>query len=113
LKSELSRISHLLTGESGLNHTERRQYLTGMAQVTRHLNRKHRLVGERHYVKRFVSVAVALGLGLVGLGYLLLSLGITLIVFTLALPALVGRIVFSYLVGLFMDRRAKKRGRVI
>jgi hypothetical protein len=113
LKGELSHISQLLTCQSGLNHGERRQYVDVMTQVTRHLNRKHKLVGEWHYVKRFVSVAVALGLGLVGLGYLLLSLGVTLIVFTIALPALFGRIVFSYLIGLFMDRRAKKRGRVI
>jgi hypothetical protein len=113
LKNELSHISQLLTHRSGLNHNERKQYLSGMAQVTRHLNRKHRLVSERHYVKRFVSLAVALGLGLVGLGYLLLYLGVTLIVLTVALPALIGRIIFSYLVGLFMDRRAKKRGRVI
>ena len=113
LKNELNRISQFLTCQSGLGHEERRQYLSGMAQVTRHLNRKHRLVSERHYVKRFVSMAVALGLGLVGLGYLLLYLGVTLIVLTVALPALVGRIIFSYLVGLFMDRRAKKKGRVI
>jgi len=113
LKNELSRISQLLMCHPGLNHEERKQYLSGMAQVTRHLNRKHRLVSEWHYVKRFVSIAVALGLGLVGLGYLLLYLGVTLIVLTLALPALIGRIIFSYLVGLFMDRRAKKKGRVI
>ena len=113
LKNELNRISQLLICRSGLTHEERRQYLSGMTQVIRHLNRKHRLVSERHYVKRLVSLAVALGLGLVGLGYLLLYLGVTLIVLTVALPALIGRIIFSYLVGLFMDRRAKKRGRVI
>ena len=113
LQGEINRMSLLVSSQPVLNGNGRREYSTALARVTGHLNREHRLVVERHYVKRFVSVAASVGLGLVGLGFLLVYFGITAVVLTIAIPALLGRMAFGYLLGSFMDRRARNRGVVI
>jgi hypothetical protein len=88
-------------------------YLTTIKDITRHLKQKHRLVEERQYVKRFVYFSTTVGVSLIVLGYVLLSFGITLLALSITLPALVARVIFGYAFGRFLDRRAKKKGRLI
>lgn len=88
-------------------------YLTTVKNITRHLKQEHRLVEERQYTRRFVSFSTAFGVFLIILGYVLLNFGITLLVLSVTLPALVVRVIFSYAFGLFLDKRAKKKGRLI
>jgi len=88
-------------------------YLTTIKSITKHLKRKHRLVGEKQYVKRFVSIGAAFGLSLVISGYVLINFGITVLVLSITLPALVIRVIFGYAVGYLLDKRAKKQDRVI
>ena len=71
------------------------------------------MVEERHYIKRYVLISFTLGISLVLLGLILLSFGITLLALNITLIALVTRVIFSYTIGYFLDRRARKRGRVI
>jgi hypothetical protein len=76
--------------------------LASVTEVARHLRLAHGLVVEQHYVTRFVIG----GLVLVNYGITVLTLGVTL-------PALATRVAFSYTVGRLLDRRAKRRGRVL
>jgi hypothetical protein len=92
---------------------EHRNYLTTIKHITKHLKRKHGLVDEKQYVKRFISIGAAFGLSLVMSGYVLINFGITVLVLSITLPALVIRIVFGYVAGYLLDKRAKKQGRVI
>ncbi len=111
-RAEIHRLG-LLAVQSGPYGFERKEYEGSLARVTNHLYRKHRLVFEHHYIKRFVSMAAVLGVGLIGLGYVLFIIGVTVIVLAVAVPALFGRLAVGYLAGLYLDRRAKKRGAVI
>jgi hypothetical protein len=88
-------------------------YLTAIKGITKHLKRKHRLVDEKQYIKRFVSIAAAFGLSLVMSGFVLINFGITVLVLSLTLPALVIRVIFGYAVGYLLDNRARKQDRVI
>jgi hypothetical protein len=80
--------------------------------ITRHLKRSHGLVEEKHYVKRYVFIGITFGILLVLLGLILLSFGITLLALNITLTALVTRTLFGYAIGYFLDRRARKQGRV-
>ncbi len=84
-----------------------------MKQVIHHLKKKHRLVNEKQYVKRLVFASLVFSLILILLGYGLLYFGITLLALSVTIPALFGRVIFSYTVGYLLDLRAKKQGRVI
>lgn len=90
-----------------------KEYLGVIQNITRHLKRSHGLVEERHYVKRCVLASLTFGILLVLLGVILLNFGIALMALNIALIALIGRVVFSYTIGYFLDRRAKKMGRVL
>jgi len=81
--------------------------------MVRHLKSRHGLVLERYYFKRFVTTAAAVGFSLVGLGYLLFTLGVTAVLMAIAVPTLFGRMAVSSLFGLYLDRRARNRGAVI
>jgi hypothetical protein len=50
---------------------------------------------------------------LVMAGYVLVSFGITVLVLSITLPALIIRVLLGYIVGYLLDRRAKQKGRVI
>ena len=90
-----------------------RNYLDVVKGITKHLKRTHGLVEERQYVKRYVFIGLTLGILLVLLGLILLSFGITLLALNITFTALITRVVFSYMVGYFLDRRARKQGRVL
>lgn len=113
LKSQISDLTANLAHSSQMTQKERRTYLTTLKAITKHLRRKHGLVGDKQYIKRFVSIGVAFGLSLVVSGYVLASFGITILVISITLPALFVRVLTGYAVGYLLDRRAKKRGRVI
>ena len=82
-------------------------------EITRHLRLAHRLVDEQHYVKRLVLAGLAFGVSTVGLGLVLVNFGVTVLTLGVTLPALAMRVAFSYTVGRLLDRRAKRRGRVL
>jgi len=90
-----------------------RNYLDVVKGITKHLKRTHGLVEERQYIKRYVFIGFTFGISLVLLGLILLSFGITLLALNITLTALITRVVFSYMVGYFLDRRARKQGRVL
>ena len=102
-----------LAHRPSMNRQSLRDYLKVIKSITRHLKRSHGLVEEKHYVKRCVLIGLTFGITLVLLGMILLSFGITLLALNITLIALITRVVFSYTIGYFMDRRARKRGRVI
>jgi hypothetical protein len=112
-KGQIARLIENLYDASPMTDAARKDHLKTIDIITRHLKKKHRLIEERHYLKRFVSIAVAGGISLIAFGYMLLSFGITLLVIGITLPALFVRLIFGYTLGFFMDRRAKKKGRVI
>jgi len=66
-------------------------------------------VDEKHYVKRFVSLSLTVGISLVLFNLILLSFGITLLALNITIIALVVRVAFGYLLGYFLDKRARKR----
>lgn len=81
--------------------------------VTKHLRRTHGLAEERHYIKRFATTSVTVGLSFVALSLVLLSLGVTLLALNLTLIALVPRIAFGCTIGYLLDRRARRMGKVM
>ena len=112
-KGQITGLKENLKDASPMTDATRKGHLKTIEIITRHLKKEHKLVEERHYLKRFVSIAVAGGISLIAFGYMLLSFGITLLVIGITLPALFVRLIFGYTLGFFMDRRAKKKGRVI
>ena len=113
LQSQISKLSKDLVDSPEITSKEYQNYRTTIRSITKHLRRKHGLVGEKQYVKRFVSIGAAFGLSFVISGYVLINFGITLLALSMTLPALVIRIISGYTVGYFLDKRAKKQGRVI
>jgi len=112
LKPAISRLTRELA-EAAPSQRTYREYKQVTIEVTAHLKRRHRLVEERQYLKRFVSLSASLSLLLVLLGYFLVNFGITLLVLSVTLPISLLRIAFSSIFGHFLDRRARKQGRVI
>ena len=90
-----------------------RNYLAVVKGITKHLKRTHGLVEEKQYVKRYVLIGFTFGISLVLLGLILLSFGITLLALNITLTALITRVLFSYMLGYFLDKRARKQGRVL
>lgn len=113
LKSQITKLSEDLIYSPQMTPKEYGNYLTTIKSITKHLKRKHRLVDEKQYIKRFVSIGAAFGLALVMSGYVLINFGITVLVLSITLPALVIRVIFGYAVGYLLDKRAKKQDRVI
>ena len=113
LKSQITELSEDLIYSPQMTPKEYGNYLTTIKSITKHLKRKHRLVDEKQYIKRFVSIGAAFGLSLVMSGFVLINFGITVLVLSITLPALVIRVIFGYAVGYLLDNRAKKQDRVI
>ena len=84
-----------------------------MKSIIGHLKRSHGLVEKRHYVKRCVLISFSAGISLVLFGLILLSFGIILLAWNITLIALFIRMIFSYTIGYFLDKRSEKLGRVI
>ena len=64
-------------------------------------------------IEKLVLMGLAFGLSIIVLGLILLSFGITLLTLHVTIPALIMRIVFGLTIGYFLDRRARKRDRVL
>jgi hypothetical protein len=88
-------------------------YLNIIKSIVKHLKRKHGLAEEGQYVKRYMFIGLAIGLSTVVLGQVLLGFGITILTLNITVPALVTRVIFSYTIGYLLDRRARRRGKVL
>ncbi|UCE97806.1 MAG: hypothetical protein JSV74_00255 [Dehalococcoidia bacterium] len=99
--------------ESEIINNNDNNYELTTKQIIHHLKKKHRLVIEKQYVRRLVFASLVFGLILILIGYGLLYFGITLLALSVTIPALFGRVIFSYTLGYLLDLRAKKQGRVI
>lgn len=113
LQSQIINLGANLADLPRMTHQSFRNYLDVVKSIAKHLKRTHGLVEERQYVKRYVFIGFTFGISLVLLGLILLSFDITLLALNITLTALITRVVFSYMVGYFLDRRARKRGRVL
>jgi hypothetical protein len=113
LKYQISNLSENLTHSSQEHRKKYRTYLATFKTAIKHLRRKHGLVEDKLYIKRFVSIGIAFGLSFIIAGYVLVDFGITMLTISLTLPALFTRILSGYAFGYLLDRRAKKQGRVI
>ena len=113
LQSQIINLGVNLADLPRMTRQSSRDYLDIVKGITKHLKQTHGLVEERQYVKRYVLIGLTFGLSLVMLGLILLSFGITVLALNITLTALITRVVFSYTVGYFLDRRARKRGRVL
>ena len=113
LQSQIIELSVNLAEPPRMTNQGLRNRLDIVKGIAKHLKRRHGLVEERHYVKRYVSIALSLGIALVLLGLILLNFGITLLALNITLTALVTRVMFGCMIGYFLDRRARKRGRVL
>jgi hypothetical protein len=113
IKHQLEELCRYLAHKQGIVRQEYKNYQSTIKRITHHLKQKHRLINEKQYVKRFVSTSFVLGLTLILFGYILLCFGNTLLALSITIPALFGRIIFSYAIGHLLDIRAKKQGRVI
>jgi hypothetical protein len=113
LQSQINNLDVNLADLPRMTRQSIRNYLDVIKGITKHLKRTHGLVEERQYVKRYVFIGFTVGISLVLLGLILPSFGITLLALNLTLTALITRVVFGYMVGYFLDRRARKRGRVL
>lgn len=113
LQSQINSLSANLAHLPRMTRQSFKNYLDVIKGIAKHLKRRHGLVEKRQYVKRYVLIALTLGLSLVLLSLILLSFGITLLALNITVIALIIRVVFSYTVGYFMDKRARKRGRVL
>ena len=114
-RSLQSRISDLGANVAGRRRAREnsRIYLRAIKGIARHLKRTHRLVEEKQYVKRYVSMGLCFGLSLIVLSLILTSFGITLLALNMAVLALFPRVIFGYTIGSLLDKRSRKRGRVI
>ena len=113
LQSQINNLGVNLADLPRMTCQSTRNYMDVIKGITKHLKQTHGLVEERQYVKRYVFIGFTVGISLVLLGLILPIFGITLLALNLTLVALITRIVFGYMVGYFLDRRAIKRGRVL
>jgi len=113
LQSQITSLSANLADLPRMPRQSLKNYLYIIKSIARHLKRTHGLVEERQYVKRYVSIGFTFGSSLVVLSLILLNLGVTLLALNVALLALITRVIFGYTVGYFLDRRARKQGRVL
>ena len=113
IKQNFDYVSKCHSGDSDTIPNNYNSYKPTTKQIIHHLQKRHGLVNEKQYVKRLVFVSLIFGLILILLGNGLLYFGITLLTLSVTIPALFGRVIFSYTVGYLLDMRAKKQGRVI
>ena len=96
-----------MTGRSFKN------YLDIVKTITRHLKRRHGLVEARQHIKRYSLIGLTFGSLLVVLSLILLSFGITLLALNVTVLALITRVIFGCTIGFMLDRRDRKRDRVL
>ena len=113
LQSQIISLSANLADLPRMTRQSFGDYLDVVKSIAKHLKKTHGLVEERQHVKRYVLIGLTFGSSLVLLGLILLNFGITLMTLNITVPALFTRIIFGYTVGYVLDRRARKRGRVL
>ena len=113
LQSQIINLGANLADLPRMTRQSFRNYLDVVKGIAKHLKQTHGLVEERQYVKRYVFIGFTFGISLVLLGLIMLSFGITLLALNITFTALITRVVFSYMVGYFLDRRARKQGKVL
>ena len=113
LQGQIVSLGEDLTSQPLMNRQHFKGYLSVIKGITGHLKRSHGLAEERQYIKRYVLMGLAFGLSIIVLGLILLSFGITLLTLHVTIPALIIRLIFGYTIGCFLDRRARKRDRVL
>jgi len=113
LQNQIINLSTDLADLPGRTNQSFKGYLGIVKNIIKHLKRTHRLVEERQYIKRYVLIGLTFGLSLVLLCLILLNFGITLLTLNVALLAMVTRIIIGYVIGFFLDKRAKKLGKVL
>jgi hypothetical protein len=113
LQVQITQLGTNLPDQLPMTRQSLKEYLHLMKSITRHLKRSHGLVEERFYVKRYIFIGFTFGISIVLLGLILLSFGITLLALNITVTALITRVMFGYTVGYFLDRNAKKQGRVL
>ena len=113
IKYKLKSLSRYLANPQQIAWWYSRTCQTTIRSIVHHLRRKHRLVNEKQYTKRFVSTSFLIGLFIIILGHVLISFGNTILALSITIPALFARVIFGYTIGYLLDFRAKRQGRVI
>lgn len=113
LQSQIINLSENLADLPRMTRRSFRDYLDVVKSIAKHLKRTHGLVEEGQHVKRYFLISLTFGSFLVVLTFILLSFGITLLTLSITVPALITRVAFGYTIGRILDKRAKKRGRVL
>ncbi len=112
-QGQVSRLIQGLKQPEQVTPINRGDHQTTIKNITRHLRQEHGLVEKGQYTKRLVFFSTALGVSLIAFGYLLLNFGIALLALSITLPALIVRVIFSFAFGRLLDRRARRKGRLI
>jgi len=113
LQAKIAQLSENLPDQLPMTRQHLKEYLYVIKSIIRHLKRSHRLVEERFYIKRYVFIGFTFGILVVLLGLILINFGITLLALNITVAALITRVMFGCAVGYFMDRRARRQGRVL
>jgi hypothetical protein len=113
LQAKIISLGADLTHEPRMTRRNFINYLKVLKSIIKHLKRTHGLAEERQYVKRFLLIGLAGGLSVVALGLILLGFGFTLFTLNVMVPALIIRVIFSYTIGYILDKRARRRGKVL
>ena len=99
-KQEITRLTASLGGAVQLSKEERKSYSRSLNTITKHLQKEHKLVTEGHYLG--IGMMIGAGIGTI-LGNVLDNTGI-------GTPL---GIAIGLAVGSYLDKKAKKEGRVI
>lgn len=113
LQVQTTKLGAGLLGQQLITHHNSEDHTFMMRNITRHLRDSHGLVEKRYYVKRYVLLGLAAGITTILLGLILLCFGITQLALDITVTALITRAMVSYTVGYFLDRKARKQGKVL
>ncbi|MFC1912991.1 glycine zipper family protein [Chloroflexota bacterium] len=97
---EITRLTEELRNLSLMTKENRKNYFKTLGNITKHLQKQHNLVTEGHYIGIWMAIGTAIG---VAIGAALGNPGVG--------PAI--GIALGVAVGTYLDKKAKKEGRVI
>ena len=113
LQAQITQLNISLQKQSSMARYSLSDYLDVMKNITRHMKNAHGLVEEKHYIKLCVCTSFTIGMAMILLGLVLLNFGITLLTWNIILVALIIRVIFSYIIGCFLDKRTLKLGKTL
>ena len=99
-QQEITRITEELRNLSLMSKESRKSYFKTLGTITKHLQKEHKLVAEGHYIGIWMAIGTAIG---IAIGAALGNPGVG--------PAI--GIALGVAVGTYLDKKAKKEGRVI